>query len=77
MVKSNETISLICFDVVLKDVNANYNKEAVLQKRKETAPSGAKYLEIEKVPFDVDSKSYHCDLPNPDSGYDYRLFWGD
>ena len=77
MVKSNETISLISFDVVLKDVSANHNKEAVLQKKKETAPSGAKYQEIDKVPFDVDSKSYHCDLPNPDSGYDYRLYWGE
>lgn len=77
MVKSNETISLICFDVLLKDVDANYNKEAVLQKKKASAPPGAKYQELRKIPFDPNSKSYHCDCSNPDSGYDYRLYWGD
>lgn len=77
MVKSNETISLICFDVVLKDVDNKYNKEAIFQKRKESAPQGAKYQEIMKVPFDIKSKSYHYDYPNPEPGYDYQLYWGD
>lgn len=77
MVKSTETISLISFDVVLKDVPSDYRKPAILQKKKESAPSGAKYKNEEQVPFDEVSKSYHKDLYNPKPGYDYRLYWGD
>ena len=77
MVRSNETVSLICFDVFLKDVYPDYKKEAVFQRKKASAPQGVKYQEITKVPFDIESKSYHLDYPNPDSGYDYQLYWGD
>ncbi len=77
MVKSTEAVSLLCFDVVLKDVDATYKKEAVLQKKKASAPPGVKYQVMTKVPFDSDSKSYHYDLANPEPGYDYRLYWGD
>lgn len=77
MVRSNETVSLICFDVFLKDVDPDYKKEAVFQRKKASAPQGVKYQEITKVPFDIESKSYHLDYPNPDSGYDYQLYWGD
>lgn len=76
MVKSNETISLVCFDVILKDVDSNYRKDALVQRKKASAPPGAKYQDIDKAPFDAATKSYHYDLFNPDSGYDYRLYWG-
>lgn len=76
MVKRTETISLVSFDVVLKDVNDDYNQIASIQRKKDSAPFGAQYQEIDSVSFDKDSKSYHYDLFDPEPGYDYRLYWG-
>lgn len=76
MVKSTETISLVSFDVILKDVDSGYHKVASIQRKKESAPYGSRYQEIGTVPFDKESKSYHYDIFDPEPGYDYRLYWG-
>lgn len=76
-VNSTESIELLSFNSVLKDVDPGYNKEALLQRRRVLAPSGAKFKTLLKVHFDSSSKSYYYDLPKPQPGFEYRLFWGD
>lgn len=76
-VKSSEQISFIRLLAVLKDVRSGYAKKAVAQYRKADAPEGVKYTEIQKVDFDFTTKSYLYDVPEPEPGYEYRIYWGD
>jgi len=69
-------ITFIAFKVELLHAQASYfGKQATLSRKDMKKGDRAAIEEIDKYPFDVNSKSFSCNLTDPEPGYAYRLDW--
>lgn len=74
--KVKAPITFIAFKVELLHAQASYfGKQATLSRRDLEKGDRAAVEELEKYPFDANSKSFSCNLTNPEPGYAYRLEW--
>lgn len=69
-------IRLITFQVELLHAPAKYmNSVAIVTKRSLSHGNAAVETQIDTVNFDVRTKSFYCQLLEPELGYDYKLSW--
>ena len=66
---------LIHYRITLKNKPDGYNVPAKLQKCLINSSIRVDFEDIKSIPFDPLTKSYQCDLINPEIGYYYRILW--
>jgi hypothetical protein len=73
--KVDEPIKLVSWRVELRHKPDDFNKKALVKKKKIEAQVSPTYGLITSVPFSHDSKSYTYKLTDPDPGYYYKIEW--
>lgn len=69
-------ISLICFKVELLHADqAYFGKQAVLSRKDDSKGLHATDEVIDSYPFDPSTKSFSCNVNDPEPGYAYRVSW--
>ncbi|WP_322997926.1 hypothetical protein [Castellaniella sp.] len=73
--KVEEPVRLLSWRIELLHATQSYYKNKAELTRKPIDKPGANKESIKSINFDVASKSYSANLPNPEPGYAYTLSW--